>query len=266
MPHSGFASRERPTPMNLRRLAAAVGLFAIALTSCGGSGGNEQSADLTQANFASTLSNAVKDEKSVHIDGDVKAAGTSFTIKADTLLDKTNSQMRMSMDAGQLGAIQLVLADQVIYIKAPQISQLSNDASKPWVKIDTTDPNNPFASSFGRIFEQADPSKLPDTFKSIKGLKKVGTETVNGVETTHYAVTIDTAAAVRASGGDTSKLKSAGVPNTAKVDIWIDSEQRPAQVKMTMGSLADINLTFSHWGEDVNVTAPPANQVSELNN
>jgi hypothetical protein len=255
--------------MRLRRLAAtaAIGLFAISLTACGGSSGtHNKSANLTQANFASTLSTAVKNQKSVHIDGKVSAAGTAFTIKADTVLNGKNTKMKMSMDAGQLGSIQMVLADQVIYIKAPQISQLSSDASKPWVKIDTTDPNSPFASSFSQIFDQADPSKISDTFKSIKGLKKVGTEKVNGVETTHYTVTIDTAAAVKASGGDASKLKSAGVPDKATVNIWIDSEQRPAQMRMAMGSLANVDLTFSHWGDDVTVTAPPADQVSELKN
>jgi hypothetical protein len=253
--------------MNTRRLAsvAVVGVLAVSLAGCGNSGtSGGKTAALTEANFARTVSGAVSHQRSVHIAGRVSAAGQSVTVRGDSVLAGKRSKMKMSIAAGQFGTVQVVLVNQVIYLRAPQLSRLTGNAAKPWVKVDLADPRNMFRASFSRLVNQADPSKLAQTFKSIKGLRDLGTEHVNGVEATHYRVRIGVAAAARAGGADASQLRRAGLPKTADVDAWIDTLQRPARISMNVGSLAKVSLTFTRWGEPVTVTAPPANQVGTV--
>jgi hypothetical protein len=250
--------------MNMRRIASAAvaGVLAVSLAACGSSGGSGgKTAALTEANFARTLSGAVSHQRSVHVAGSVSVAGQSLTVRGDSVLAGKNSKMRMSIAAGQFGTVHMVLVNQVIYLKAPQLSRATGNASKPWVKIDLTDPKNPFRASFRGLVDQADPSKLTQTFKSIKGLRNLGTEHVGGVDATHYKVTIGVAAAARAGGADASQIRRAGLPKTANVNVWIDARQRPVRISMSVGSLAKVSLSFTRWGAPVTVTAPPASQV-----
>lgn len=252
--------------MNVRRLAsfAVIGVLAVSLTACGNKGGSssgEKTAGLTAANFSRTVSGAVREQHSVHIAGSVTAAAAHFSVRGDSVLAGKNSKMKMRLDAGQLGTVQMVLANQVIYLKAPQLSRVTGNPAKPWVKINTADPNNTFGSSFSRLLDQADPSKLTETFKSIKGLRNLGAERVKDVDATHYRVKIGIAAAARAGGASATELRRAGLPKVANVDVWIDAKQRPVRISMTVGSLVKVNLTFTRWGAPVKVTAPPASQV-----
>jgi hypothetical protein len=255
--------------MYTRRLAsvAVIGVLAVSLTACGNKGGSssgDRTAGLTAANFSRILSGAVRHQHSVHIAGSVTAAGAHFTMQGDSVLAGRNSKMRMRLDAGQLGTVQMVLVDQVIYLNAPQLSRMTGNPAKPWVKIDTTDPKSTFGSSFSRLLDQADPSKLTDTFKSIKGLRNLGSERVNGVDATHYRVRIGIAAAARAGGASAMELRRAGLPKVASVDVWIDAKQRPVRIAMTVGSLVKVNLDFTRWDAPVTVYVPPARQVGEL--
>jgi hypothetical protein len=105
------------------------------------------------------------------------------------------------------------------------------------------------------------PADLMKAFQSISTLTKVGTETVDGVQTTHYKVTIDTAKAGALMGvpdGSTGAL-----PKTVTYDVWVDGSNRPVQVTIDM-AMAKVDLHFSKWGQPVHVVAPPASQVSTL--
>jgi hypothetical protein len=255
--------------MNTRRLAsvAVIGVLAVSLTACGNKGGSssgDKTAGLTAANFSRTVSGAVREQRSVHIAGSVTAAGAHFSLRGDSVLAGRNSKMRMRLDAGQLGNVQVVLANRVIYLKAPQLSRVTGNAGKPWVKINTADPRSTFGSSFSRLLDQADPSKLTNTFKSIKGLRDLGADRVSGVDATHYRVKIGIAAAAKAGGASATELRRAGLPKVANVDVWIDAKQRPVRIAMTVGALVKVNLTFTRWGAPVSVSAPPASQVGVL--
>ncbi len=261
--------------MRMRRLAAVCGVtvLAVALTACGSkstdttknAGHENANATLTKANFASTLTKAMSTEKSVHLSGTITAAGATFTINADTRLNGGSPSMKMEMGAGQQGTMQMILVGKAIYIKAPQLSQLSKDSSKPWMKIDLSNTSSPLGKSFSQLLDQADPSKMTQAFKALDNVKLVGSETVNGVATTHYRATVNLARALRAQGVDPSSLSGVNMPSTSIIDVWLDSQQRPAKVSMNMGDLAKVDMSFSKWGQPVVISAPAASQVTALN-
>jgi hypothetical protein len=95
---------------------------------------------------------------------------------------------------------------------------------------------------------------------SLAGITKVGPETLDGVEVTHYSGTLDSKAlASMMSGIGAGASASPSVP----VDLWIDAQGRMAQLResltMTVGSqsvAAVVSMKLSDWGIPISVTAP----------
>ncbi len=96
-----------------------------------------------------------------------------------------------------------------------------------------------------------------------------GTETLDGVETTHYTATIDLAKVAQLQGAEgqafVNRLNAAGAPTSIPLDVWIGNDDGLVH-KLTVdealqGVTVDLTLTISDYGTDVTVTAPPADQV-----
>jgi hypothetical protein len=153
--------------------------------------------------------------------------------------------------------MQMKVVDQSLYMKGPG---MGGSAAKPWVKVDLDDPNNPF----GSLYETANPQSFTDYFAGAKSLKDLGTETVDGVETTHYAVTVSTkkmlAGNQQFQGMDPDTM---GMPKQIKIDAWLNSDQLPVKLVVPFGGLGSFEAHFSKYGEPVNVQAPPAKLVSQ---
>ena len=92
-------------------------------------------------------------------------------------------------------------------------------------------------------------------------MKTVGTETIDGVETTHYTATLDPAKIP--NGARLQKLAGA---TYQPVDVWIDGDDHVRRLHMaysTSGAMAagaasssDLTMTFSDYGKDVQVSVP----------
>ncbi len=101
--------------------------------------------------------------------------------------------------------------------------------------------------------------------------EKVGTETVDGVRTTHYKGTVTLADLEKSIGDedkDTREKRQKSIEQYEKMgvdkltmDMWIDGDDRTEQFRMRgdadKGPL-DMTITFLGFNEPVKVTAPPA--------
>lgn len=246
----------------------AAGLM-FGLVGCSDSGGSDSTGAsnapaqaapaLTAKNFASELTAAQADAGSAHIEATIKAAGQTGTIAGDVdnLGDLENVAMDISLDmAGQ--QLQMVLAQKELYIQGVG---LATDPAKPWVKLDISDPNNPFS----QILDASNPANFTAYLEGVTRFDDKGTETVDGVETRHYIVTVDTAKMLAANpafkGQDVSSL---GLPDEVTSEVYVDSANLPIEIVISMGSIANVEAHFSKYGDPVDVKAPPANQVSEF--
>lgn len=255
--------------MNPKKMivATVAVLSTLAVAGCGSatdiSGG--QAASLSKSNFASTLSQATSSAKSVHMTGTFTVQGQHLTLSADESMGDLASvkdvAVAMKLSMGSEGTIEVRMVAGVLYINAAPLG-LAQNAAKPWVKVDLNDPNNPLGSMFGQITKNLDPAQLLASFKSISTLTTVGPENIDGIQTTHYRVTVDTSKIASTLGlpaGDAaSKL-----PKTLTYDVWLDADNRPFQISVINPQLT-MTLHFSHWGEPVHVVAPPASQVSSF--
>jgi hypothetical protein len=170
--------------------------------------------------------------------------------------DPDDAVMDMSINvSGQ--QMQLMVVDKSLYMKGPG---LSASPGKPWVQVDLDDPNSPFAS----IYESANPRSFTEYFAGAKRLEDLGKETIDGVETTHYAVTVSTKKMLEGNkqfaGMNPSLL---GFPKQIRINAWLNADQLPIKMVVPFGELGSFEAHFSKYGEPVHVVAPPAKLVSQ---
>jgi len=97
----------------------------------------------------------------------------------------------------------------------------------------------------------------------------VGTDTVDGVASTHYHLTMDPRVMVDKLPADQQQAMQqaidAGV-DTVPVDMWVDAQGRSIKVTDSVtaqGQTANIDLRMNHFNEEIAIDAPPANQIDQ---
>ncbi|AMW08343.1 hypothetical protein A4E84_01610 [Streptomyces qaidamensis] len=235
-----------------------------------GAGAREQGTQAVRSAYDKT---AEEDTARVKLRVRTSAQGASQTASGQGAvdLDDGDSVMTLTVQGQQ---IEQRVVDQVLYQKLPKGR---TPGGKPWIKID-----------LGKVAAQqgtgdqsmSDPAQSAAYAKAItdKDVTKKGTATVNGVETTHYRVSVDVA---KLPGGDTLRKQ---VGPTLPMDVWLDDEGRlrRQQTDMTVKapeatqrSSADASsatekvtvrtvMDFTDFGTEVEADEPPAGQVTDM--
>jgi hypothetical protein len=159
-----------------------------------------------------------------------------------------------------MGTVEARMVGGILYVQAAKLG-LGQAAGKPWLKVDLSDTTNPVGKMLAQVTDNLGPGQVAQTLEGMSSLRKLGTETVDGVATTHYQVTLNTAKLTTTLGLHPGQLGSAGVPKTLSYQVWLDSTSRPVKIAMTTPAFG-VELHFSRWNEPVHVVAPPASQVS----
>ncbi|MFD9907729.1 DUF1396 domain-containing protein [Streptomyces sp. NPDC059063] len=189
--------------------------------------------------------------------------------------------MRMMMSAPQSGGPEkgeIRLVDGALYVDGGKEAAAEADG-KRWIKFDTKAMPGGRKGAGNSAASQAEknPAEESTFLTGSKDVKKVGEETVDGVETTHYKGTV-TLADLRADlkdedaktrekrEKDLAKFEDMGIDKLS-MDMWIDGEDHTKQFR-TQGKgdegRFDMTITFSDLNKPVKVTAPPKSQVMDL--
>lgn len=253
--------------MRVRSRLAAVGVVALlAVSACGTAENatNDPSSTtsaatqaLTTDDFASTLADAQLSAQSAHLQMKIGVGGQDITAEGDVAAasDPAQSKLAMTLDAGGMGNLEMRLVDKVFYLNGGPMT------SNKFAEIDLNDPNNPLAKSFGPMIDQMDPAKSVEALKgAISSVQKSGSpETIDGVRTQPYKVVIDTAKLTDSSMfGDTGTVS---LPDQLTFMYWVGPDNLPRKLTSDMGQ-ATFEATFTKWGEDVTIEAPPASQIT----
>ena len=163
--------------------------------------------------------------------------------------------------------------DPVAYVNAPALSAMI-PGGQSWVRLDLEQASKSAGFDLNQVIAQAaqSPTDALDLLKSAGSVQTVGTETLDGTQTTHYKATIDLAKAAGMVGADAQQAVqhavAQGAPSTIPADVWIgdDGYVRKVTVDDTVGTGTDsatvhLNLGFSNYGTAVNVTAPPSSDT-----
>ncbi|MEU6173203.1 LppX_LprAFG lipoprotein [Streptantibioticus parmotrematis] len=268
-------------------LSSGILMAGGVLTGCGTShsaSGSTQSssgaADASPAASVETARTATANAKSarlaleetVRVDGKAQSVhGSGVTRMGDS--GAADGQFTLSA-AGQ--NVQMRVLGTTLYEELPASAatrQLSD--GKPWISVDTTKIPHSAADTQNQA---PDAAQQLAYLRNPQGATKVGTETIDGVPTTHYRLSLSPSQIV---GATASKAQVVGrIP----VDVWIDTSHRVRQetVAMTVrpaasasappgGSTSGQNqevqvamtMRLSDFGTPVHVTPPPQSQVTD---
>ncbi|WP_329055472.1 hypothetical protein OG738_18345 [Amycolatopsis sp. NBC_01488] len=282
-------------------VAASAAVLALTLTACSGNSGTAQPAaagSQTQAAGGSGLASPFTDaiqlasaskqgtekSKSAKFTMEGSAAGQALSATGAMAIDGANTKFSMtSTAAGETTEMRMV--DKVMYIKLPADQQKQMGTDKSWAKIsaDGTDPvSQALGSSLSQSAEQSDPSKMLDQISKTGRIISSDQTELNGQQVNHYKVELDVAkaidqftgsvpAAARSKLTDMLKGKDIKLP----MELWLDKDNLPVQVTMDQGPMmqamgvpgagdSKFTMKYSDWGTQVDVAAPPADQVVDL--
>jgi hypothetical protein len=122
---------------------------------------------------------------------------------------------------------------------------------------------------------EMDPTHMIDEIESAGTIADVSQEQVDGVATTHYAITVDVAKLARTmtdNPGEEQALSRVHV-RAVPFDLWVNGANLPVRIVSTMFLAAtataqpeQVTMTtnYSQWGEQVSITPPPAGQVTRI--
>lgn len=266
--------------------AAAIGLAAVAgCTSSGGSGnaggsanggsGNSGAVQLSPAAFIKAALTKASNDKTVHVTGTITAPSSTSTFTADEQFSPT-VEMSMKLGTPQMN-IDAIMVGDAIYMKIPQLSSMLGGKQWGELKLSSMGSMGSTYQSMLDSVKNTDPTQQLEPLLASGDLRKVGTETVDGVQADHYSGTVDVATelnSVQATKNLTaaqlaqlkSMLQEAGVSKET-FDVWITSDGllvRQTVSATTSAGPTKTDMHMSDWGKPVSISAPPADQVADI--
>ena len=276
--------RRNTRPQTVRRTAAAtIAVLALGgLTACNGDDSTATDTSASEspsqaalasslsegdtvdpAKFVSTVEDGVENSTTAHLVMDI-SAGSAGKITAEGDLDYTTTPpsmaMTMTLPTAGAGDMDVRMVDGVMYLSMGQLTQ-----GKFW-KIDPSDPNSPLASmGLDKMMDQMDPAKALSLMKDgISKVTYVGAE--DGLD--HYELTIDMKKMLASMGGDLPQAAQSQLPDSVTYDLWLDEQNRFTKMSMDNlpmgGTDGSMEMTVSDWGKDVDIEAPPADQITKM--
>jgi hypothetical protein len=266
---------------------AATGLAAVCLSAC--SAGKTASAGTSASPAMETVADvmAAATKKSAAVKsfkismteqvpglGTITSSGVLSRNPVAADLTASNPQLTQSLGVSSL---RILMTGSVIYEDLGD-KFAASDGGKPWMKLDLAE-----LGASGKALADAanqNTGQSPDAslalLTSSGAVKRVGTETVDGVTATHYAGTLTAQQIVSLGQSKTTQQDLQKMVDQAKtlgmtgetVDLWLDANDLPVEAHETaQTSKGPLDITIHYSGlsdSPVQVTVPPADQTADF--
>jgi hypothetical protein len=244
---------------------------AVALSSCGAADDAKQALDPV-AEAAATTQEA--GNARVTIRGTVGVAGARVTIDGGGVVSGKGDRARVTVRMGFGGRsvrMEQIVDGKVVYLGGDLVTQ-AMPGGRRWFKIDV----GKFAADQGIDLSRfdggtGDVTRQLQYLKGAGDVRKVGSEQVNGVATTHYSARIELAKLAKDAGDPATKRgleRLAGMSGvrTFPVDVWIDGDKRVRRQRTAFGlpqggGSGEITMDFAAFGVPLDAGAPPSDEV-----
>ncbi|MET9136695.1 LolA-like protein [Streptomyces parvulus] len=263
-------------------VGASVAALLLAAGAVGCSGGAEESPEMTPA---AAVAKAAKNTEEIET---IRYRMTGRTpeegrVKAEAQMqlepEPAMSMKMTALDQGGGQSAEIRLVDKAMYIGGGAEAAKEMDG-KSWMKFDLA-ALGAGGEELDQLGSASQADKNPATESTFltgaKDVEKVGTETVDGVETTHYKGTVTLADLEKTLDGEdkaTREKRQKSLEQYEKMgldkltmDMWIDGDEHTKQFRMrgdaAKGPL-DMTITFLGFNEPVKVAAPPAKDTMDL--
>jgi hypothetical protein len=273
----------------MRRLVpvAVIAALALTLSACGSGSSSSGSAapdatGLGATKLIASSADKAAAAKTARMSGEVTVdvAGKSTTLPLDGVLDFESGAFDFKYDFSQMGIpgagdakIEARVVDGIMYMNLGALGGKDGLSSmtggKTWMKLDLT-AFGAGAGSAGGLGD-ANPGGALDSLRGAGAVEKVGTDTLRGVETTHYRATVDPKKALAEAPAELQEKAKAGLDKLKgpfPVDVWIDGDGQTRKISMDIdtgtGGKVATTLEYYDFGVDVDVSAPPADEVFDF--
>jgi hypothetical protein len=291
---------------NLRRVrtswtgggaAVAAAICAVAVTGCGG--GSVANVVDPVAQAATTSTHAAGYRLNLSLLMSSSALPTPITGAGQGSFDVSNHSgaLTLNMNLGNspqivqaLGSstlqVQELIEGQTIYMKLPTAitSRVPTFGGKPWLEVNlakaAASAGVPGLSSLTSNPATSDPSQMLNYLRGASGtVTKVGTEQVNGVQTTHYrgAISLDRVpdalppVSRQAARQAIQSLERQTNLRQLPFDVWVDGQHLVRRLVLSFAETVSgqsVNMTIRieipQYGPQPVPAAPPADQVTDL--
>ena len=215
--------------------------------------------ELDAAGFYPAVMEAMREAETFTFQTVSESGGQSQTMEGQARFGDDGVEMKAASTGAQ--PVEVIMVGRAMYLKSPDLG-----TGDKWLKIDLSDPN----SLFGMIGKATDPEVVFKAMEAPKKVELLGTEEVDGVETNHYRVTMDPSQYLDAMEFPTSMADM--LPEELVTEMWVDGDNLPRKFSQSLdvpsvsGGTSTSTAsegTYSDFGTDVEIEAPPADQVTE---
>jgi hypothetical protein len=248
---------------SLRRLLllAPLVVLVLVLTACGG-GSSTPSSDNPLLDAANATAEAGSEKTSVT--GTVTYGPQKLTLDGNGgynhETDEGWQQILVTVPSAGRPSIDQIFEKSVLWMKSTLFAS-TLPPGKQWVKVDVDKAGKNLGFNFKALMGQTPADVLEQLERTGTPVTTVGTEEIDGVETTHYRAPIDTS---KIPAGD--NLQKLTMAEYKPIDVWVDADGLVRQVKLdytakvdpAQAELAHVLLTMKlfDFGSTVDVEAP----------
>jgi hypothetical protein len=245
---------------------------AVALVAAGcGSGGSTSAEEIQHA--------ASKTSEAGSLEADFAVDGQGLTGTGNGVFNNKQGSGRLKMQlvaAGRKVPFDSIVDGNTLYLRSPAFSQATTH-DKQWVKLNvaalSSSSGGQGGSDLSGILDAAPtPANALAYLQGSLTVDKVGSEPVEGVPTTHYAVNVDLDQAAENTTGDAREtvrrvIAQSGVKELP-FDVWLDGNGYIRKVRYDEHAgrrqAAEVTMELHDFGAPVPITAPPVESVVDL--
>jgi len=238
------------------RALALLLVVPLALVACGGGKASSSELKLSPTAYGKQAAQKSSAASSVHmkLKGSVTVpGGQSVVLSGDGGFTHRDGSFRLDFNAGGLsGSIDAVIQGTQLYVRSPLFAD-GLPKGKTWLKLDLSKQASAQGLDLTKLAAQ-DPAQTLARLAQLGNVKEVGTEQVDGVDTTHYRGRLATQTAGATAG---------------PFDVWVGKDDGYVRrVQFATGAAAStpsthLTMDLSDFGKDVTITVPSAAETAD---
>lgn len=240
-----------------RRLltAALATSFALTTAACSGGGtSDDDTAAYDNADVVAEMTDAVESQDSVRLTLGTKQSPEDITVDTSWAGDEpafralTGGDPAQQLDVRRVGS-RVYLGGELV---GHQWTFLEVDDPR------LTDPESGFdAGPVPTLLAIDVPGDLAALESAVSAVSDEGTEEVDGQETDHYTLTVDTQEWFDGLG-ESSMYRAMDLPESVTMDLYVDDDSLPVRLAYEVPDEpeASAQIGFSEWGSPVEVAVP----------
>jgi hypothetical protein len=251
----------------MRRLVVA-GAVALVAAGCGGGGDSASPDDIQRAASKTAKAGSLEADFAVSAQGLTGSGSGIFNSKQRT------GRLKMKLNAsGREIPVDSFVDGDVLYLRSPAFAQATTQ-SKQWIKLNLATLGSAQGSTdlSGILDASPTPANALAYLQGSSTVDKIGSESVGGVDTTHYSVSANLDRAAEHASGATRDavqgvISQSGV-KTLPLDVWVDGNGYIRKVSYDEHAgrrqAATVTMELHDFGRPVAISAPPSDSVVDL--